>query len=94
MLAVLLGADFVAAADTRALGPGKIARKYAATALRTLQPTPPLATDAVLDARHLHRRAIWQSAYETQPDPGLAARWAAVAADARASMTPEALLRL
>ena len=53
-----------------------------------------MATDAVLDARHLHRRAVWQANYSTQPDPGLAARWAAVPQEDRSALTPEALVRL
>ena len=44
--------------------------------------------------RHLHRRAVWQASYSTQPDPGLAARWAALSQEVRSALTPEAIVRL
>ena len=91
---VITAAGFITDGEASAIGSGKVLRKYASTALRTLQPTPPLATDAILDARHLHRRAVWQANYSTQPDPGLAARWAALSQEVRSALTPEAIVRL
>ena len=68
-------------------------RKYASSALRLLRPAPPWASDAALDKRHLHGRAVWSAAYQCAPfEPTLRA-WAALRPEQREAMSVEALLR-
>ena len=91
--AVCVSAGLVPAAGVPDLGPGKIVRKYASSALRQLQPVPPWASDAALDRRHLHGRAVWSAAYRCAPFAPLLVAWAALAPAQREDMTVEALLR-
>ena len=91
---VCVDAGLVPPDGVRNLGPGKIIRKYATTALRSLRPPPPCASDAALDARHLHTRAVWAAAYRCQSFAPLQAAFDALTNDQRISMTVERLLRL
>ena len=81
-------------AGAQSLGPGKVVRKYATTALRSLHPLPLCASDAALDARHLHTRAVWSAAYRCEPFAPLQAAVGALSDEQRAALTVEHLLRL
>ena len=91
---VCVDAGVVSRADVRNLGPGKVIRKYATTALRSLQPLLPRAPDAALDARHLHTRAVWSAAYKCEPFAPLQAAVNALTDEQRAALTVERALRL
>ena len=90
---VCVSAGLVPASAVSELGPGKLLRKYASSALRQLQPTPAWASDAALDQRHLHGRAVWHAAYRCAPFAPVARAWAALAPAQRQAMSVEALLR-
>lgn len=91
--AVCVDAGLVSAAAVPTLGPGKVLRKYASSALRLLQPAPTWALDAALDRRHLHGRAVWSAAYRCAPYAPLLRAWAALQPAQREAMSVEALLR-
>ena len=91
---VCVDAGVVSRADVRNLGPGKVIRKYATSALRSLQPLLPRAPGVALDARHLHTRAVWSAAYRCEPFTPLQAAVNALSDEQRDSLTVERLLRL
>ena len=91
---VCVEAGLVSRDDVSKLGPGKIIRKYASTALRSLRSPPPCASDAALDCRHLHTRAVWSAAYRCESFTPLQAVLDALAPAQRAGLSIERLLRL
>ena len=91
---VSMASGLLSDAAAKAMGRGKILRKYVSTALRTLEPKAPAVADALLDARHLHGRHVWGSAYRCDVFLPLLQAWSLVPAAERASMSIEAILRL